>query len=372
MGKYTVSYAQNREDIIIKGFFPDIEKGFYLDIGANHPVDDSVTKLFYDLGWAGINVEPNTALFEELKKHRKRDINVNVGLAAEEGVLVLREYANHGLSTFSNEMKEGYEDSHSEKTATYDDVEIKVTTLDSLLSSKAPKNHIHFMKVDVEGYEYEVLSGNDWSKFRPELICIEANHVLKDWRPLLDKAKYTKVFNDGLNDYYLAKESLHREKMFDYASTILVDPPIVNPNIFDKLQRLEHALEVMENQNREIAHLRMSRDELFVQLTRFNGVKAQIRSLITEIYARLIIKIQNIGKFKPLIKAPVFSMNTLSGNELQAAISKYDEKAFDQKRTIGGGIGRLISVALLRLIKLLTASLKLIVHAMRQVRRSVH
>src|SRR6185312_9435381 len=62
---------------------------------------------------------------------------------------------------------------------------------------------IQFMKIDVEGLEYEVLDSNDWSTYRPEVICIEANHVKKDWRPILRKAQYTLVFHDGLNDYYL-------------------------------------------------------------------------------------------------------------------------------------------------------------------------
>ena len=32
--------------------------GFYVDVGAGHPTEDSVTRHFYDLGWRGINVEP--------------------------------------------------------------------------------------------------------------------------------------------------------------------------------------------------------------------------------------------------------------------------------------------------------------------------
>jgi hypothetical protein len=36
------------------------------------------------------------------------------------------------------------------------------------------------LKVDVEGLEYEVLIGNDWSKYRPEVICVEANHIDTD------------------------------------------------------------------------------------------------------------------------------------------------------------------------------------------------
>ena len=35
--------------------------GFYVDVGAADPVNLSVTKWFYDLGWSGLNIEPNQA-----------------------------------------------------------------------------------------------------------------------------------------------------------------------------------------------------------------------------------------------------------------------------------------------------------------------
>jgi peptide methionine sulfoxide reductase MsrB len=62
-----ISYAQNREDVIIDAFFPDLKKGFYVDIGAADPNYDSVTKFFYEKGWSGINIEPNPQLFKLLE-----------------------------------------------------------------------------------------------------------------------------------------------------------------------------------------------------------------------------------------------------------------------------------------------------------------
>ena len=53
-----VSYAQNHEDVLLRRVFPDEPNGFYIDVGANDPVRDSVTKHFYDRGWHGINIEP--------------------------------------------------------------------------------------------------------------------------------------------------------------------------------------------------------------------------------------------------------------------------------------------------------------------------
>jgi len=54
-----VSYAQNYEDVMLWRALKHIENGFYIDVGAAWPSEHSVTKLFYDEGWRGINIEPN-------------------------------------------------------------------------------------------------------------------------------------------------------------------------------------------------------------------------------------------------------------------------------------------------------------------------
>ena len=65
---------------------------------------------------------------------------------------------------------------------------------------------IDFLKIDVEGYEYEVIAGNDWNLFQPKVICIEANKVDNDWRPLLTCNNYRLLVKDGLNEYYISKK----------------------------------------------------------------------------------------------------------------------------------------------------------------------
>lgn len=223
-----VSYAQNREDLYIASFFPDVTDGFYIDIGAHHPVLDSVTKFFYKAGWHGINVEPQKEYFRLLQKDRKRDITVNAGISDKEGSLTLREYPGGGLSTFSEKMKEEYAHDDFMKEIPYKEYQVEIVTLKTLCDRYIKKGqNIQFLKVDVEGLEYEVLKGNDWQRFRPELLCIEANHIVNDWHDVLLKNKYHKVFFDGLNEYYLAEESLHRRELFAFPKMFLAGKQIV-------------------------------------------------------------------------------------------------------------------------------------------------
>jgi FkbM family methyltransferase len=230
MPHYKISYAQNGEDLILAGILRKIPAGFYVDVGANHPELDSVTKIFYDRGWSGINVEPNELLNAELQAARPRDINVKVGLSSQSGRLSFRSYDTFdGLSTFSWDAKENFQAGRPD--ATYSDSYIEVLCLAELFLEHRPEGDIHFLKIDVEGLELEVLLGNKWDRFRPWFLCIERTNdqarrnaisiFLTSWR-------YEQVFFDGINDYFVASEKRDVWEDFSYTRDIILDGVPVN------------------------------------------------------------------------------------------------------------------------------------------------
>lgn len=207
--KAVTTYAQYKEDIILAALLDDVKKGFYVDVGANYPLVDSVTQYFYQRGWHGINIEPLKSLYDQLVRDRPRDVNLNLGAGEKKGSLTFREFIdNPGHSTFdaAQMTQHGAGVPHS-------DYAVDVKTLKDIFSEYKP-DHIHFIKIDVEGFEYQVVAGNDWRRYRPEVICIEANHVSDDWRPILTRHKYKLFIFDGLNEYYVAQESWSRTKNF--------------------------------------------------------------------------------------------------------------------------------------------------------------
>ncbi len=219
-----VSYAQNFEDIYLDWLLGGKKDGFYVDVGASHPVVDSVTKYFYDRGWSGLNLEPIKHHYEALQKQRPRDITVNVGVANEKSTLTFREYpGGDGLSTFSKSMQQEYVGERKHK-----EYKVSVRPLADILE-EYNIGEIDFLKVDVEGFEYDVLNSNDWKRFKPKVVIIEANHIMKDWHPIIDEAGYVKVFYDGLNEYFMDKSLVTKGLYAAYVPSIIGAPYLKYP-----------------------------------------------------------------------------------------------------------------------------------------------
>jgi FkbM family methyltransferase len=222
------SFAQNWEDAYLHRVFGDVDAGFYVDVGALFPATASVTKFFYDHGWSGINIEPGSS-FDDLARQRPRDINLRVAVGDRRGTARFHEVTGapgnshlEGLSTVG--MRE------------LDHVvrEVEIRPLAEVLAEHAAEREIHFLKVDVEGAEREVLVSNDWSRFRPWIVVVEATipdspetcHEL--WEDVLTGAGYIRAFFDGLNMYYC------RDDKATLAGKL--DRPI---NVFDGFRKFE-------------------------------------------------------------------------------------------------------------------------------------
>ena len=203
-----VSYAQNFEDVMLWRALKHIEKGFYVDVGAQHPVNESVSKAFYERGWRGIHIEPVPQFAELLRKDRPDETVLQVALGDADGTLDLNVIPDTGLSTFVDAYAQRY---NVEEGYKHERIQVPVLTLKSALSSLAGKE-VHWLKIDVEGFEEKVLKGWDSKTFRPWVMVVEATIPLSPetdyttWDPILTAAKYQFVYFDGLNRFYVSKE----------------------------------------------------------------------------------------------------------------------------------------------------------------------
>lgn len=167
----TICYSQNGEDIILNNLFGGKRSGFYIDVGAHHPFRFSNTYLFYKMGWNGINIDPLPETMKIFDRYRPNDINIEVGVAQNSGSIPYYMFNHPAMNTFSKELAD-------ERNKVDDPIQmikqINVLPLSEILDQYLiPHQKIDFLNVDVEGFDYEVLSSNNWTIYRPTVIIYE-------------------------------------------------------------------------------------------------------------------------------------------------------------------------------------------------------
>lgn len=203
---YIISYAQFCEDIILYSLLYHIQKGFYVDVGCSDPVDLSVTKLFYDKGWIGINIDPRVEAMQKFDLERINDINCCLGASNKEGELIFWE--SGVLSTFDEITYKSLKQKGFEFTIT----KAMVRKLTNILIENCHVKDIHFLKIDAEHHEKEVLEGLDLLKFRPWVLVVESTHPTTqdacyfEWEYIILNKKYVFFTENSINRYYLANE----------------------------------------------------------------------------------------------------------------------------------------------------------------------
>ena len=200
-----LSHAQNGEDVVLSRAFADQKAGFYIDIGACDPVEDSVTLHFYDRDWHGVNVEPDRKLYEALLRQRPRDANVCAAVGRNRGRLEFHPTGTRGHGTLDAML--------AARRSEGSPVEyVPTITLSDVIDCYGPGNdQLDFLKIDVEGWESEVIISGDWSRHRPRVLLIEAidddgRPTHEAWEPSLLDVGYQFAMFDGLNRFYCRDE----------------------------------------------------------------------------------------------------------------------------------------------------------------------
>jgi len=159
------SYSGSAQDLIINYFFKDKKKGVYIDVGCYHPFNGNNTKLLYDRGWSGINIDLDFHTIDFFNFIRKRDENINIAISEKEGEKDLYFFHNRSAINSLSEIR---------KKEAKEIKRIKTKTLNSIIeNSKFKDEKINLLSIDVEGHEIEVLRSIDLNKYFPEIIVIE-------------------------------------------------------------------------------------------------------------------------------------------------------------------------------------------------------
>ncbi len=204
-----VSYAQHGEDIVLLRAFAGQQTGRYVDVGAFDPTVDSVTRLFYERGWRGVNIDPSAEAIARFAAERPDDVNLAVAAGAEDGTLTFFVTDVPGWST----TDPGAGAVLGRQGHVTEEVTVPVRRLSSLLDELEP-GPIDFLKIDAEGAEPAVVAGLDLERHRPRVVVLEAvapGAAPDHDRQALDRlrqAGYELAGFDGLNHYLTCEPEL--------------------------------------------------------------------------------------------------------------------------------------------------------------------
>lgn len=218
------SFAQNFEDVMLWRALGHIPNGQYLDIGAQDPRYDSVSKVFYDRGWRGIHVEPMKFYAAQLRAYRPEEKVVTAGIGSSPGLADFYEFAETGLSTFNKVVAA----EHKRLGRSFTQSKRPIYTLDDIFEANYNGKDLHWMKIDVEGNEKDVLEGWKNSNLRPWIVVVESinpvtrNDVSEQWISILRSKGYEDIWFDSLNRFFIHESQKNLKVYFK-----------TPPNLFD-------------------------------------------------------------------------------------------------------------------------------------------
>jgi len=167
------SFSQCGEDCIIDFIFKllKIEKPGYIDIGAFHPFELSNTAKFYLGGSTGINIEPNPDQHKYFLKHRKKDINLNLGIGTQKGQLLYYKMNASTLNTFNGDVAKELVEKHGFNII--EEIKLPVTDLRTVIAEHSNNKFPDLLSLDAEGLDEEILGQIDFDNNYPKVICVE-------------------------------------------------------------------------------------------------------------------------------------------------------------------------------------------------------
>lgn len=168
----SVTYSQHGEDLMLLNIFDllSIEKPSYLDIGAHHPVNISNTKLLYDRGSRGVNVEANPNLFGAFLEQRPEDVNLCMGVGLINGLADFYMYDRwSGRNTFSLEETKTLTDVLTVKET----VRTPIRTLNFIVETYCNNKFPNLLTIDIEGLDLPVIESADFSESSPLVVVTE-------------------------------------------------------------------------------------------------------------------------------------------------------------------------------------------------------
>lgn len=289
------SYAQNFEDVMLWRALKHVSNGYYIDIGAQDPSIDSVSLAFYERGWRGVHVEPTPAYAAKLREARPDEDVLELAIGTGQGLASFFAFAGTGLSTGREDIARY----HIDTGLSAIEISVPVLSLAELFARYANRE-VHWLKIDVEGMEAEVVASWGDSQVRPWVLCIESTMPRRQetehsgWEPAVFDRGYTFVHFDGLNRFYVHEDHLDLTPAFASGPNIFDDFVVAPTSVYARqlVQRIAEHTSTLAERDAQLGAANAEVARLHQHIAATDAVHAQERQALSERVAELELSVQ--------------------------------------------------------------------------------
>ena len=189
-----------REQQLVQEFFGGARAGFFVEVGANRPQQESQTWHLEQLGWTGVLIEPQPNLADDLARKRSAQVFAVACSSPQNAGRRMRLHVAGALSSLDRDrMAPGAEPERV--------LDVPVRTLDDILIEARAPARLDFLSNDVECHELEVLSGFDFTRWQPRLLLLEDHVGNLEKHRFLKAAGYRLIRRFENNGWYVPRHA---------------------------------------------------------------------------------------------------------------------------------------------------------------------
>lgn len=181
------TYSQAGEDLMVEALLSSIALKmpltdlYYLEIGANHPIQTSNTYLLYKkYNGHGVLFEADPDLVPALEKVRPRDQVVCKAVSGRKDSVVTLHVANaKELSSLDTKHVQAFSNM-GEIADVVKQMEVPNLYIGDLLAQYGQQT-MHYLSIDVEGEDLSIMQAIDFDRYRPWILsCEPSPHIYPD------------------------------------------------------------------------------------------------------------------------------------------------------------------------------------------------
>ncbi|MCE0483871.1 MAG: FkbM family methyltransferase [Methylacidiphilales bacterium] len=171
----SLTFSQFGEDVMMRYLFDNDYRGFYVDVGAFHPMHLSNTYALYRQGWRGMAIDANPDCGELYARFRPKDKFIHSAVGTESGTVEMAMFKEATFNCTADQIDQVPEDVRQHLRL----VKTNIQPLSEIFAAEKV-GKVDLLSVDCEGNDLKVLQSNDWGRWKPSVICVEDHE--DDWQ----------------------------------------------------------------------------------------------------------------------------------------------------------------------------------------------